>query len=258
VVSTRIDVHRILAVPASQAHMPLDADPAEGEVRDREVGATQGVYDPFMSRRPSDVAFSPAVKAQQERLGSRGIYEKMGSGAGWDEEITEKRAAFIRERDSIYIATASGDGRPYVQHRGGPKGFVKILDAKTLAFGEYAGNRQYISMGNLDENDRACLFLMDYPNRQRLKIWGRAKFVEDDPELMAKVVDADYAAKYERVFVFHVEVMDGNCPQHILPRFTLDEIDEIGDDVAALKARIRELEAQVAGCCPEEPTGAEG
>ncbi len=202
----------------------------------------------FMSGHPSDVAFSLAVKAQQERLGSRRIYEKMGSGAGWDEEITEKRAAFIRERDSVYIATASADGRPYIQHRGGPRGFLKILDKKTIAFAEYAGNRQYISMGNLSENDRACLFLMDYPNRQRLKIWGRAKFVEDDPELMAQVVDPDYPAKHERVFVFRVEVMDGNCPQHIQPRFTTDEM---GDDVAALKSRIQELEAQVASCCPE-------
>jgi len=201
-----------------------------------------------MSEHPSDVAFSPAVKAQQERLGSRRIYEKMGTGAGWDEEITEARAAFIRERDSVYIATASADGRPYIQHRGGPRGFLKILDEKTLAFVEYAGNRQYISMGNLSENDRACLFLMDYPNRQRLKIWGRAKFVEDDPKLMARVVDPDYPAKHERVFVFHVEVMDGNCPQHIQPRFTTDEM---GEDVAALKSRIKELEAQVAGCCPE-------
>jgi predicted pyridoxine 5'-phosphate oxidase superfamily flavin-nucleotide-binding protein len=172
----------------------------------------------------------------------------MGTGAGWDEEITESRATFIRERDSIYIATASADGRPYIQHRGGPKGFLKILDKETLAFAEYAGNRQYISMGNLAENDRACLFLMDYPNRQRLKIWGRAKFVEDDPELLARVVDAEYAAKHERVLVFHVEVMDGNCPQHIRPRFTMEEM---GEDIAALKARIKELEAQVASCCPD-------
>ena len=201
-----------------------------------------------MNEHGSDFAFSPAVKAQQERLGSRRIYEKTGSGAGWDEEITEGRAAFIRERDSIYIATASADGRPYVQHRGGPKGFLKILDRKTLAFAEYAGNRQYISMGNLTENDRACLFLMDYPNRQRLKIWGRAKFVEDDPDLMARVVDPGYKANLERAFVFEVEVMDGNCPQHIQPRFTTDEM---GEDIAALKAQIKELEAQVAGCCPE-------
>ena len=179
-----------------------------------------------MSRHPSDVAFSAAVKAQQERLGSRRIYEHAGPGAGWNEEITERHAAFIRERDSLYVATASADGRPYIQHRGGPKGFLKILDKKTLAFADYAGN----------------------PNRRRLKLWGRAKFVEDDPELMAKLVDPDYPAQCERAFVFRVEVMDGNCPQHIQPRFT---VEEMGEDVAALKARIRELEAQVASCCPE-------
>ena len=201
-----------------------------------------------MTQQPSDIAFSPTVKAEQERLGSRHIYAKLHRGAGWDEEVTEARAAYIRERDSIYIATASGDGRPYIQHRGGPKGFLKILDKKTLAFAEYAGNRQYISMGNLIENDRACLFLMDYPNRQRLKIWGHAKFVEGDEELTARVVDEGYKAKVERVFVFTVEVMDGNCPQHIAPRFT---IEETGEDIAALKARIAELEEQVAGCCPD-------
>ncbi|MEE8107444.1 MAG: pyridoxamine 5'-phosphate oxidase family protein [Planctomycetota bacterium] len=201
-----------------------------------------------MSNHASDLAFSPAVKAHQERLGSRRIYEKMGTGAGWDEEVTEARAAFIRERDSIYIATASADGRPYIQHRGGPKGFLKVLDKKTLAFAEYAGNRQYISMGNLTENDRACLFLMDYPNRARLKIWGRAEFVEGDAELLSKVTDPGYRAKLERVFVFHVEVMDGNCPQHIAPRFTEEEL---GDDIAVLKARIKELETKVESCCPE-------
>ena len=197
---------------------------------------------------PSDIAFSDAIKAQQERLGSRRIYANLGTGAGWDDTITDKRAAFIRERDSFYLATAGADGRPYLQHRGGPKGFLKILDDKTLAFAEYAGNRQYISMGNLDENDKACLFLMDYPNRQRLKIWGRAKFVEGDEELLAEVADPDYAAKVERALVFTVEVMDGNCPQHIQPRFT---VDGIGEDVEALKTRIRELEHKLASCCPE-------
>jgi len=198
---------------------------------------------------PSEIAFSPAIKAQQERLGSRRIYGNLGTGAGWDPVITDRRAAFIRERDSIYIATASADGQPYIQHRGGPKGFLKILDEETIAFADYAGNRQYISIGNLTENDRACMFLMDYPNRNRLKIWGRAKFVEGDEELIAKVTDPGYKAKIERVLVFHVELMDGNCPQHIFPRFTEAEM---GEDVAALKTRIRELETQVKGCCPED------
>lgn len=201
-----------------------------------------------MSEHASDIAFTPAVKAMQERLGSRAMYARLGESAGWDDRITPRRAAFIRERDSFYIATASADGRPYIQHRGGPKGFLKILDERTLGFADYSGNRQYISAGNLSENDRACLFLMDYPNRGRLKIWGRAEVVEGDDELTAKVADPDYAAKVERVFVFHVEVCDGNCPQHITPRFTEAEI---GENVDQLRARIRELEAQVRSCCPE-------
>ena len=200
-----------------------------------------------MSGHPSDIAFSRAVKAQQERLGSRRIYEKMGTGAGWDEEITEARAAFIRERDSVYIATASADGRPYIQHRGGPKGFLKILDEKTLAFVEYAGNRQYISMGNLSENDRAYIFLMDYPNRRRVKIWGRAEFVEDDADLLARLVDDGYDARPERAFVFHVGAWDVNCPQHITPRFTQEEIEPTIRDLEqrneSLQARVEELKA---------------
>ena len=200
-----------------------------------------------MSDHPSDYVFSPAVQAAQEQMGSRRIYAKMGTGAGWDETVTENRAAFIKERDSLYIATSAANGQPSVQHRGGPKGFLKVLDEKTLAFADYAGNRQYVSVGNLSENDKACLFLMDYPNRGRLKIWGRAEAV-DDPEVIAKVTDADYGARIERAIVFHVDVMDGNCPQHIVPRFTADEI---GDDLEVLRARIRELEEKVESCCPE-------
>ena len=177
---------------------------------------------------PSDLAFSDAVKAQQERLGSRDIYARLGTGAGWDTTVTPARAAFIAERDSLYLATASADGQPYIQHRGGPKGFLKVLDATTLAFADYAGNRQYISVGNLVENDRACLFLMDYPGRARLKIWGRVRVVEGDEELIARVEDPAYGAKIERVFVFEVDVMDGNCPQHIVPRYTQEEIEHEG------------------------------
>ena len=197
---------------------------------------------------PIDIALSDTVKAEQERLGSREIYARVGEGAGWDTTITPARAAFIVERDSLYIATASADGRPYIQHRGGPKGFLKILDEKTLAFADFSGNRQYISVGNLVENDRACLFLMDYPGRARLKIWGRARTVEGDEELCAKVEDPEYGAKVERVFVFEVEVMDGNCPQHIRPRHTGEEIEAL---VGPLKERIGELETEIKGCCPE-------
>ena len=148
----------------------------------------------------------------------------MEQGRGWNRTITDDVAAFIAERDSFYLGTASADGQPYIQHRGGKRGFLKVLDEQTLAFADFGGNRQYISMGNLSENDRAFLFLMDYPNRRRLKIWGRAEFVEDDADLLTGLVDADYKARPERALVFHVEAWDVNCPQHITPRFTKEEM----------------------------------
>ncbi|MHC4957247.1 MAG: pyridoxamine 5'-phosphate oxidase family protein [Planctomycetota bacterium] len=174
---------------------------------------------------PSDLAFSAAVKRAQDERGSRASYANLPErGAGWDTTITPDRAAFIVARDSFYLATASADGQPYIQHRGGPRGFLKIIDETTLAFADYRGNRQYISAGNLSENERVCLFLMDYPNRARLKIWGRARVVEEPgADLAAAVADPDYGAKLERVFVIDVDVMDGNCPQHIQPRHTVEE-----------------------------------
>ena len=181
--------------------------------------------EPTTKRRPaSDVAFTPAVKAIQERLGSRGTYARVEQAGGWQTRITPDLAEFIAERDSFYLGTASGDGQPYIQHRGGPAGFLKVVDDRTLAFAEFSGNRQYISMGNLSENDRAFLFLMDYPNRRRVKIWGRAEFVEDDAELMERLIDPAHGARPERALVFHVEAWDVNCPQHIKPRFTEEEI----------------------------------
>ncbi len=172
----------------------------------------------------SDIGFSPSVKAAQEQRGSRAGYALMEQKGGWSDEITPELAAFISQRDSLYLGTASADGQPYIQHRGGPKGFVKVLDNKTLAFADFSGNRQYISVGNLDENDRAFIFLMDYPNRRRIKIWGRAEFVEDAPALLERVADPTYSATVERALVFHVEAWDANCPQHITPRFTEEEV----------------------------------
>ncbi len=147
--------------------------------------------------------------------------EKRG---GWSDQITPELAAFIGQRDSLYLGTASAEGQPYIQHRGGPKGFLKVLDNKTLAFADFSGNRQYISVGNLDDNDRAFIFLMDYPNRRRIKIWGRAEFVEDSPSLLDRLADPAYRSTIERALVFHVEAWDANCPQHITPRFTQEEI----------------------------------
>lgn len=188
----------------------------------------------------SDIAFSPAVKRLQEKKGSRRAYARMEAKGGWQTLVTGDLAQFIAERDSFYVATASADGQPYVQHRGGKPGFLKVLDERTLAFADFKGNRQYISAGNLSENDKACLFLMDYPNRQRIKIWGRAR-VDDDPALLDRVVDADYDARPDHAVVFTVSAWDVNCPQHITPRFSEAEVDKI---VRPLQRRIAELEAE--------------
>jgi predicted pyridoxine 5'-phosphate oxidase superfamily flavin-nucleotide-binding protein len=189
----------------------------------------------------SDIAFTPAVKAVQERLGSRRGYASMEQRGGWSDRITPDLAAFVAERDSFYLATATAGGRPYVQHRGGPKGFLRVLDERRLAFADFSGNRQYVSMGNLTENDQAFLFLMDHANRRRIKVWGRAAFVEDDPELLAAVADPDYPGKPERVLVFTVEAWDVNCPQHI-PRLYSE--DEVAGREGALRLRIEALEEE--------------
>ncbi|MCZ6886224.1 MAG: pyridoxamine 5'-phosphate oxidase family protein [Alphaproteobacteria bacterium] len=194
----------------------------------------------------SDAAFTDAVKAIQERKGSRKGYAKMEQKGGWQDTVTEDLARFIGERDSFYLGTASADGQPYIQHRGGKPGFLKVLDEKTLAFADFRGNRQYITAGNLSENDKAYIFLMDYPNRRRVKIWGHAR-VTEDPELMARLTDADYKAVPEQAVVFEITAWDVNCPQHITPRYTDSEVGEI---VAPLKRRIEELESRLHGGGP--------
>ena len=185
----------------------------------------------------SDVAFTPAVRAQQVRNGSREAYARRQEKRDWPSLITDELAKFIAERDSIYLATASADGQPYIQHRGGKPGFVKVLDQRTLGFADFGGNRQFISAGNLSENDRAHMFLMDYANRLRIKIWGRARVV-DDPALLVRLTDADGHA--ERAILFEVLTWDVNCPQHITPRYSEPEIAAM---IVGLKARIAELEA---------------
>jgi predicted pyridoxine 5'-phosphate oxidase superfamily flavin-nucleotide-binding protein len=196
-----------------------------------------------MTRPVSDIAFTPAVKTVQERMGSRGGYASMEARGGWSSTITPDLTSFIAERDSFYLGTATADGRPYIQHRGGLPGFLKVLDDKTLAFADYRGNRQYISVGNLSENDQAFLFLMDYPNRRRIKIWGRAEIVEDDAGLVARLVDPDSDVQVERAFLFHVEAWDVNCPKYITPRFTAEQFEPM---VRKLRGRIAELEATIA------------
>ena len=206
----------------------------------------------------SDVAFTPAVKAVQERKGSRAAYRRVEERGGWRTKVTPDLAAFLAERDSAYLATASLAGQPYIQHRGGPKGFIRVLDDETLAFADFSGNRQYITTGNLAENDRAYLFLMDYARRRRVKIWGRAKVVED-AETVAKLMPADYAARPEQAIVFTVEAWDTNCPQHIPQKF---DAADVAATVHKLQARIAELEAEneelrrwIGPAAPASPAG---
>ena len=199
----------------------------------------------------SDIAFTPAVKTAQERLGSRSGYARMEEKGGWSDRVTPDLAAFIAERDSFYMATANAEGQPYIQHRGGPPGFLKVVNEHTLAFADFSGNRQYISIGNLSENDKAFLFLMDYAGRRRIKIWGQARFVEDDPDLLARLADDAYDARPERALVFTVEAWDVNCPQHITPRFTEREMapairNSLETAVQQFQARIDTLEAELA------------
>jgi predicted pyridoxine 5'-phosphate oxidase superfamily flavin-nucleotide-binding protein len=189
----------------------------------------------------SDVAFTPAVKSIQARKGSREAYAR-AEEKGWRTEIDDNLAAFLAEADSLYFATASADGQPYIQHRGGPKGFVKVLDSKTLAFTDFAGNRQYITQGNLSENPKAYIFVMDYAHRRRVKIWGEARIVEDDPALKQSLTPHGYRARPEQVILFKIAAWDTNCPQHIPQKF---DAADVATALAARDARIAELEAEV-------------
>lgn len=189
----------------------------------------------------SDVAFTPAVKAVQERRGSRKAYRHVEEKGGWRTTVSPELAAFIAERDSAYLATANAAGQPYVQHRGGPRGFIRVIDEKTLGFADYTGNRQYITTGNLAENDRAFLFLMDYAERRRLKLWGRARVVEDDAELMARLMPRGYDAHPLQAILFTLEAWDINCPQHIPQKFDAAAVNAA---IAKLNRRIEELETE--------------
>jgi predicted pyridoxine 5'-phosphate oxidase superfamily flavin-nucleotide-binding protein len=190
----------------------------------------------------SDVAFTPAVKAIQARKGSREIYANVEANGGWRTEVDENLAAFLAETDSLYFATASADGQPYIQHRGGPKGFVKILDKNTLAFADYRGNRQFITQGNLTENPKAHIFLMDYAHRRRVKLWGEARVVDDDPALLQSLTPQGYKARPEQVILFRISAWDTNCPQHIPQKF---DAADVAAALATRDARIAELEAEL-------------
>lgn len=190
----------------------------------------------------SDIAFTPTVKAMQSRLGSRPAYARMETGGGWESRITADLARFIALQTSIFMATANAEGQPYIQHRGGPPGFLHVLDDTTIGFADFAGNRQYITLGNLADNPKTHLFLMDYARRQRIKLWGEARVVEDDQDLLASLMPPGYMARPERVILFSVAAWDANCPQHIPQRF------EAADVAAVLEERdqrITELETEV-------------
>jgi predicted pyridoxine 5'-phosphate oxidase superfamily flavin-nucleotide-binding protein len=190
-----------------------------------------------------NVVSTPAVKAIQNELGSRAAYSTRDGETARD-QLTESEAGFIATRDSFYMASVGETGWPYIQHRGGAPGFVKVLSPTQIAFADFRGNRQYVSAGNLSKDDRAAFFFMDYPSRTRLKLLGHVRTVDlaAEPELATQLIDPAYRAKVERAFVVTVEAFDWNCPQHITPRYTLEELEPA---IGALKARIAELEAEL-------------
>jgi uncharacterized protein len=194
-----------------------------------------------MSSSSSDIAFTPAVKALQDKRGSRAAYARLEAKGGFATAVTPDLAGFIGKVRSFFLATASKDGQPYVQHRGGPEGFLHVIDATTLAFADFTGNRQYISAGNLAENPRACIFLMDYANRQRVKIWGTARVVADDAELTRRLFPDGYRARPEQAIVFTVTAWDVNCPQHI-PQMLFAE--DVAATLQTFKDRIEALERE--------------
>jgi predicted pyridoxine 5'-phosphate oxidase superfamily flavin-nucleotide-binding protein len=193
----------------------------------------------------SDIAFTPAVKAIQVRKGSRQSYARLEESGSWNTRITPDLRAFIEAQTSVFLATANSQGQPYIQHRGGPPGFLKVLDDQTLGFVDFVGNRQYISLGNLQENPKAHLFLIDYANRERVKIWGEARVVEDDTGLTEKLMPEEYKARASQVILIKINAWDSNCPQHIPQRFeaasVAEAIDERDQRIAALEAELATL-----------------
>jgi len=196
-----------------------------------------------MHNYTSDIAFTSAVKAIQKRNGSRETYSRMERGQGWQTEVTPSLAGFLAGLDMFYLGTSSAECQPYIQYRGGPLGFLKVIDEHTLGFADFGGNGQYISIGNLSENPKAFIFLMDYAGSQRVKLWGTANVVDEDPDLFELLSDSAYPGKVERAILFTVEAWDANCPQHIHKRYTQLQI---ASSVEKLQERVRELEAEVA------------
>jgi predicted pyridoxine 5'-phosphate oxidase superfamily flavin-nucleotide-binding protein len=195
-----------------------------------------------MRQYPSDIAFTPAVKAIQTEKGSRSSYSKMEQRRGWQTTFSPDLVAFLSELDMFYLGTSNGEGQPYIQYRGGSPGFLKVVDEKTLGFTDFGGNQQYITLGNLSENPKAFIFLMDYVNSRRIKLWGTARVVEEDSELLERLRDPDYPGKVERAILFEVEAWDVNCPQHIHKRFPQKMVAPI---IEELQAKVKDLEGKL-------------
>jgi len=194
-----------------------------------------------MPASSTDIAFTPSVKTVQESRGSRRGYAGLEAKGGWPTTVNAELAGLIAGVRSFYLATASKEAQPYIQHRGGPPGFLRVLDGNTLAFADFSGNRQYITTGNLAENPRAMIFIMDYMNRHRVKLWGSARVVEDDPELIATLLPEGYRARAEAAILFTLSAWDTNCPQHI-PQLLFSE--DVAAAIDTLKARIEALERE--------------
>ncbi|MBX9904043.1 MAG: pyridoxamine 5'-phosphate oxidase family protein [Burkholderiales bacterium] len=194
-------------------------------------------------RYASDVAFTSTIKEIQTRKGSRHAYARMESGDGWGTTITPDLAAFIGEQTSVFLGTANAEGQPYIQHRGGPPGFLHVIDDKTIAFADFRGNRQFITQGNLAENPKAHLFLIDYAQRRRVKVWGEARVIENDAGLLAKLMPPDYQSRGEQVILLKVQAWDANCPQHIPQRLEAADVARL---LEQRDRRIAELETELA------------
>lgn len=196
-----------------------------------------------MTQYASDIAFTPAVKTIQTDKGSRSAYAKVEQGRGWQAAVTPELEGFLAELDMFYLGTANAAGQPYIQYRGGSPGLLKVVDENTLGFADFGGNRQYVTLGNLSENPQAFIFLMDYVNSRRIKLWGTARVVEDDPELIQRLQDPEYPGRVERAILFTIEAWDVNCPQHIHKRFPQATVAPI---IEELQSRVHELEQKLA------------
>lgn len=195
-----------------------------------------------MREFPSDIAFTPAVKAIQQQKGSRQSYARMEQGGGWATTVTPDLMEFLADLDMFYLGTSNAEGQPYIQYRGGSPGFLRVIDDRTLGFADFGGNRQYVTLGNLSQNPKAFIFLMDYANSRRVKLWGTARVVEGNTDLEQKLRDPAYPGKVERAILFTIEAWDVNCPQHIHRRFSERQV---APALARLQARIAELEAEI-------------